>query len=43
VTGIAIFGAIVAVVVINIMNVRGGQNNSVQTSTGEVVDDDEDF
>jgi len=25
------------------MNVRGGQNNSVQTSTGEVVDDDEDF
>ena len=41
VTGIAIFGAIVAVVVVNIMNVRGGQNNSAQTSTGEVVDDDD--
>ena len=41
VTGIAIFGAIVAVVVVNIMNIRGGQNNSAQTSTGEVVDDDD--
>lgn len=40
VTGIAIFGAIVAVVVVNIMNVRGNQENSAQTSTGEIVDDD---
>lgn len=39
VTGIAIFGAILAVIVVNIMNVRG----AVQTSTGEVIDDDEDF
>ncbi|MGG5329984.1 PTS mannose/fructose/sorbose/N-acetylgalactosamine transporter subunit IIC [Enterococcus sp. AZ163] len=41
VTGLAIFGAIVAVVVVNIMNVRAAQ--SVQTTTGEVIDDDEDF
>lgn len=40
VTGIAIFGAILAVIVVNIMNVRG---QTVQTTTGEVVDDDEDF
>ncbi|WP_270608223.1 PTS mannose/fructose/sorbose/N-acetylgalactosamine transporter subunit IIC [Enterococcus thailandicus] len=40
VTGIAIFGAIVAVVVVNIMNVRGNQENSAQTSTGGIVDDD---
>lgn len=41
VTGLAIFGAIVAVVVVNIMNVRAAQ--PVQTTTGEVIDDDEDF
>ncbi|MBO0481384.1 PTS mannose/fructose/sorbose/N-acetylgalactosamine transporter subunit IIC [Candidatus Enterococcus courvalinii] len=40
VTGIAIFGAIVAVVVVNIMNVRGNQENSAQTSTGGIVDED---
>ena len=43
VTGIAIFGAIVAVVVVNVLNTRGGQNVSIQTTAGEVVDDDEDF
>ena len=43
VTGIAIFGAIVAVVVVNIMNVRSNQAPQVQATTGEVVDDDEDF
>ncbi|MGM0214048.1 PTS mannose/fructose/sorbose/N-acetylgalactosamine transporter subunit IIC [Enterococcus sp. AZ109] len=41
VTGLAIFGAIVAVVVVNIMNVRAAQ--PVQATTGEVIDDDEDF
>ncbi|EOH95429.1 PTS mannose/fructose/sorbose/N-acetylgalactosamine transporter subunit IIC [Enterococcus pallens] len=41
VTGLAIFGAIVAVVVVNIMNVRAAQ--PAQTTTGEVIDDDEDF
>ncbi|MBE9390160.1 PTS mannose/fructose/sorbose/N-acetylgalactosamine transporter subunit IIC [Vagococcus salmoninarum] len=41
VTGIAIFGAILAVVVVNIMNVRG--TKVVQTSAGEVMDDDEEF
>lgn len=40
VTGIAIFGAILAVVVVNLMNVRGA---GVQTSVGEVIEDDEDF
>lgn len=40
VTGIAIFGAITAVIVVNLMNVRGAV---AQTNTGEVVDDDEDF
>ena len=39
VTGIAIFGAILAVVVVNIMNV---QKTAVQTSAGE-VEEDEDF
>jgi fructoselysine and glucoselysine-specific PTS system IIC component len=39
VTGVAIFGAILAVIVVNIMNVR----SAVQTNTGEVIDDDEDF
>lgn len=39
VTGIAIFGAILAVIVVNIMNVR---QVSVQTSAGE-VEEDEDF
>lgn len=43
VTGIAIFGAIVAVVVVNIMNVRSNHGPQVQATTGEVVDDDEDF
>lgn len=43
VTGIAIFGAIVAVVVVNVLNTRGGQNVPIQTTAGEVVDDDEDF
>ena len=43
VTGIAIFGAIVAVVVVNLMNVRSNQGPQVQATTGEVVDDDEDF
>lgn len=41
VTGIAIFGAIVAVVVVNLMNVRT-KAVAVQTTSGE-VDDDEDF
>ena len=39
VTGLAIFGAILAVIVVNIMNVR---QVSVQTSAGE-VEEDEDF
>lgn len=43
VTGIAIFGAIVAVVVVNVLNTRSGQNVPIQTTAGEVVDDDEDF
>ena len=42
VTGIAIFGAITAVVVVNLRNIRG-QGQSVQTTSGEVLDDDEDF
>lgn len=42
VTGIAIFGAITAVVVVNLRNIRG-QGQSVQTTLGEVLDDDEDF
>lgn len=42
VTGIAIFGAIVAVVVVNLRNIRG-QGPTVQTNSGEVIDDDEDF
>lgn len=41
VTGIAIFGAITAVVVVNLRNIRG-QGQSVQTTSGEVLDD-EDF
>lgn len=40
VTGIAIFGAILAVIMVNVMNTR---NNMVQTSSGEVIDDDDDF
>ena len=39
VTGVAIFGAILAVVVVNIMNVK---QVNIQTSAGE-VEDDEDF
>ena len=42
VTGIAIFGAITAVVVVNLRNFRG-QEQSVQMTSGEVLDDDEDF
>ncbi|WP_407370827.1 PTS mannose/fructose/sorbose/N-acetylgalactosamine transporter subunit IIC [Carnobacterium sp.] len=43
VTGIAVFGAIIAVIVVNIMNFRKGQTDGVQTINGEVIDDDEDF
>ena len=43
VTGIAVLGAILAVIVVNIMNFRKGQNDGVQTTNGEVIDDDEDF
>lgn len=43
VTGIAILGAIVAVIVVNVMNFRNGQADKVQTTDGEVIDDDEDF
>lgn len=42
VTGIAIFGAITAVVVVNLRNIRG-QGQSIQMISGEVLDDDEDF
>lgn len=41
VTGIAIFGAIVAVVVVNLTNIQ--KRNSANTNTEESVDDDEDF
>ncbi|MEB5952487.1 PTS mannose/fructose/sorbose/N-acetylgalactosamine transporter subunit IIC [Enterococcus innesii] len=39
VTGIAIFGAITAVVVVNLRNIRG-QGQSIQMTSGEVLDDD---
>ncbi|MFS1020059.1 PTS sugar transporter subunit IIC [Enterococcus casseliflavus] len=42
VTGVAIFGAITAVVVVNLRNIRG-QGQSIQMTSGEVLDDDEDF
>ncbi|PZL76921.1 PTS sugar transporter [Enterococcus plantarum] len=42
VTGIAILGAITAVIVVNIMNHNKGKG-MIQTSNGEVIDDDEDF
>ncbi|EOH65806.1 PTS mannose/fructose/sorbose/N-acetylgalactosamine transporter subunit IIC [Enterococcus mundtii] len=42
VTGIAIFGAITAAVVVNLRNIRG-QGQSIQMTSGEVLDDDEDF
>ena len=42
VTGIATFGAITAVVVVNLRNIRG-QGQSIQMTSGEVLDDDEDF
>ena len=42
VTGIAIFGAITAVIVVNLRNIRG-QGQSIQMTSGEVLDDDEDF
>lgn len=42
VTGIAIFGAITAVVVVNLRNIRG-QGQSIQMTSGEVLDDDDDF
>lgn len=43
VTGIAVLGAILAVIVVNIMNFRKGPTDGVQTTNGEVIDDDEDF
>lgn len=43
VTGIAVLGAILAVIVTNIMNFSKRQNVGVQTTNGEVIDDDEDF
>lgn len=43
VTGIAVLGAIIAVIVVNIMNFRKGQTDEIQTTNGEVIDDDEDF
>lgn len=42
VTGIAIFGAITAVIVVNLRNIRG-QGQSIQMTSEEVLDDDEDF
>nr|WP_321303094.1 PTS sugar transporter subunit IIC [uncultured Trichococcus sp.] len=42
VTGIAVFGAIVAVIVVNIVNIRS-HSQYVQTTSGEVIEDDEDF
>ena len=42
VTGVAIFGAITAVVVVNLRNIRG-QGQAIQMTSGEVLDDDEDF
>ncbi|GAA3014828.1 PTS mannose/fructose/sorbose/N-acetylgalactosamine transporter subunit IIC [Tetragenococcus solitarius] len=41
VTGIAIFGAIIAVVVVNLTNIQ--KRNNANTNTEESVDDDEDF
>ncbi|GIP62784.1 PTS sugar transporter [Virgibacillus pantothenticus] len=43
ITGIAVFGAILAVIVVNIMNYRTNSVQAVQTTSGEVIDDDEDF
>lgn len=43
VTGVAILGAITAVIVVNIMNYAKGKNETIQTTSGEVIDDDEDF
>lgn len=43
VTGIAVLGAIIAFIVVNVMNFRKGQTDGVQTTNGEVIDDDEDF
>lgn len=43
ITGIAILGTIVAVIVVNIMNFRKDQSGGVQTNNGGVIEDDEDF
>lgn len=43
VTGIAVLGAIIAVIVVNIMNFRKVPAGVVQSADGEVIDDDEDF
>ncbi len=42
ITGIAIFGAILAVIIVNIMNFAKKNEQSAQTTDGEVLDD-EDF
>lgn len=43
VTGIAIIGAILAVIMVNIMTMTKRSDQSVQTDNGEVMEDDEDF
>ncbi|WP_086350976.1 PTS mannose/fructose/sorbose/N-acetylgalactosamine transporter subunit IIC [Candidatus Enterococcus clewellii] len=43
VTGIAIIGAIIAVIVVNLTSMTKRAEMPVQTTGGEVVDDDEDF
>lgn len=43
ITGIAIFGAILAVIVVNIMNYTNKNMPAAQTTSREVMDDDEDF
>ena len=40
VTGVAILGAITAVIVVNIMNYAKGKNETIQTTSGEVIDDE---
>lgn len=41
ITGVAILGAIIAVIVINIMNFRKGQADAAQTTNGGIIDDEE--
>lgn len=41
ITGIAVLGAITAVVVVNIMNYRGGNSTQLVSNEGEVDEDDE--